>query len=116
MDFQLYLLDFFHFVYKLNYRNKQNDNFYIFGGIKPLATTTIDRYKTKYELLSGVKHIRIHDLRHSHATLLYNHNIDIKLIQERLGHADISTTLNIYVHTDYKKERRLIRLINLLRM
>ncbi|WP_305455495.1 site-specific integrase [Bacillus mycoides] len=42
--------------------------------------------------------IRIHDLRHTHATVLIQQNINVKLISERLGHTDIGTTLNTYSH------------------
>ncbi|WIY63087.1 site-specific integrase [Bacillus arachidis] len=42
--------------------------------------------------------IRIHDLRHTHATMLIQQNINVKLISERLGHTDIDTTLNTYSH------------------
>ena len=47
---------------------------------------------------AGVKPIRVHDLRHSHASLLINMDINILAISERLGHEDIQTTLNIYGH------------------
>ncbi|WP_456364010.1 tyrosine-type recombinase/integrase [Priestia aryabhattai] len=42
--------------------------------------------------------IRFHDLRHTHATILIQQNVNVKLISERLGHADITTTLNTYSH------------------
>ena len=60
------------------------------------------------------KQIRIHDFRHSHATLLYNNDVKVKMIQERLGHSDINVTLNTYVHTDKEQEKRLIKKINLI--
>ncbi len=49
-------------------------------------------------LKSGVKKIRVHDLRHSHASLLINMGVSPLLIQERLGHEDIQTTLGTYSH------------------
>lgn len=48
--------------------------------------------------LSGVKKIRIHDLRHSHAAALVEMNVSPKLLQERLGHERIQTTLDTYGH------------------
>ncbi|KMJ93155.1 hypothetical protein CBCST_21265 [Clostridium botulinum C str. Stockholm] len=42
--------------------------------------------------------MRFHDLRHTNATLLLQQGIDFKVIQIRLGHSDINTTLNIYSH------------------
>ena len=42
--------------------------------------------------------IRIHDLRHSHASLLVEKNVPIIAISERLGHEDVQTTLNTYSH------------------
>jgi len=47
---------------------------------------------------SGVDLIRIHDLRHSHASLLIEMNVPILLISERLGHEDVETTLRTYGH------------------
>ena len=47
---------------------------------------------------SGVKKIRVHDLRHSHAAALIEMNVAPKLLQERLGHERIQTTLDTYGH------------------
>lgn len=47
---------------------------------------------------SGLPHIRFHDLRHTAATLLLSQGIHPKVVQERLGHARISITLDIYSH------------------
>ena len=52
----------------------------------------------------GVKDFRFHNLRHTHATILIENGANIKDVQERLGHSDISTTLNIYA--DVTKELR----------
>lgn len=47
---------------------------------------------------TGVKKIRIHDLRHSHATMLLGMGVQIMEVSDRLGHQKISTTLNTYAH------------------
>ena len=48
--------------------------------------------------LAGLKEIRVHDLRHSHASFLISQGVDIATISNRLGHEKISTTLNTYSH------------------
>lgn len=45
-----------------------------------------------------------HDLRHTHATMLHEAGANLKVIQERLGHSDIRTTMNIYSHMTTKLE------------
>ena len=45
-----------------------------------------------------VPRIRLHDLRHTHATLLLQAGVPVKVVSERLGHAQISLTLDIYAH------------------
>jgi integrase len=47
---------------------------------------------------SGVKKIRVHDVRHSHASLLIELGFSPLLISERLGHENVETTLEIYTH------------------
>jgi integrase len=47
---------------------------------------------------AGLPDIRFHDLRHSAATMLLGMGIHPKIVQERLGHHDIGTTMNIYSH------------------
>ncbi len=56
---------------------------------------------------SGVKKIRIHDLRHSHASLLVELGFSPLEIAERLGHEKIETTLNTYSHLYPNKQQRL---------
>lgn len=47
---------------------------------------------------AGVEPIRLHDLRHSHASMLINKGLPVLLVSERLGHDDIETTLRTYGH------------------
>lgn len=58
--------------------------------------------------LSGVKKIRIHDIRHSHASLLINQGCDALVIADRLGHEKVSTTLNTYSHLFSHKQTSLV--------
>jgi integrase len=48
--------------------------------------------------LAGLPVIRIHDLRHSHASLLISCGVDIATVSNRLGHEKVTTTLNTYSH------------------
>jgi integrase len=47
---------------------------------------------------AGLTHIRFHDLRHTCGTIMGSMGVDPKYAQDRLGHADISVTLNTYTH------------------
>jgi len=47
---------------------------------------------------AGVPAIRVHDLRHTAATLMLGQGVPVKVVSEMLGHADIATTLRIYAH------------------
>ena len=48
---------------------------------------------------AGVKKIRFHDLRHSTASLLLSLDVHPKIVQELLGHSNISVTMDIYSHS-----------------
>ena len=56
---------------------------------------------------SGLDHVRIHDLRHSHCALLFEMGIPPLEVKERLGHKNIETTLNVYAHVYPGKQRLL---------
>lgn len=62
-----------------------NSNWFVFGGIKPTLETTIQFHKNKYCKIANVEQIRIHDFRHSRASLLISKNADPKLVAEYLG-------------------------------
>jgi integrase len=47
---------------------------------------------------AGVKPIRFHDGRHTHASLMLKQGIHPKIVQERLGHSSIAITLDTYSH------------------
>ena len=62
---------------------------------------------------AGVKRIRIHDLRHSHASLLISKlEVQPKLVSERLGHEKIQTTLDTYSHLYPDQSRNLADQLN----
>ncbi len=65
---------------------------------KPLRPNTITRAWTILAARCGVKVIRLHDARHTHASLMLKQGIHPKIVQERLGHATIAITLDTYSH------------------
>lgn len=69
--------------------NEDGTHFY------PTTPTTWWRRFTKR---AEVRYIRLHDLRHTSATLLINQGVHAKIISERLGHADIRITMDTYGH------------------
>lgn len=73
-----------------------------------LADTSVSRYFDNYIKEAGVQKIRLHDLRHSHASYLINAGNDIQIVSKRLGHANTSTTLDIYAHLYPSKEKEAI--------
>lgn len=83
--------------YYMQYKN-YSDDWFVFGGIVPLPSTTIEKQKNNACKKAQVKQIRIHDFRHSCASLLISKGASVALVSKYLGHADISTTLNTYTH------------------
>jgi integrase len=65
---------------------------------KPLRPNTITRAWNTLAKNAGIKVIRLHDARHSHASLMLKAGIHPKIVQERLGHSTIAMTLDTYSH------------------
>lgn len=82
------------------------------GFNRPLRDTTIQSRFSLYSKQAGTKKIRIHDFRHSHASLLANSGINIQEIARRLGHSDIEMTLNTYSHLYPKEQERALDVLN----
>ena len=60
----------------------------------------------------NIRKIKIHDFRHSHTTFLLSNGVPITVISKRLGHTDISMTLNVYSHLISEDEDKSISLIS----
>jgi integrase len=63
--------------------------------VRPASLTQVWRRLMRRMGLGGA---RLHDLRHAHATLMLKAGVHPKVVQERLGHANISITLGTYSH------------------
>ena len=64
----------------------------------PVPPDTVTHAWRKLARRNGFKGVRLHDARHTHATLLLKQGVHPKIVQERLGHATIATTLDTYSH------------------
>ncbi|MBI4298688.1 MAG: site-specific integrase [Chloroflexi bacterium] len=65
---------------------------------KPLRPNTVTRAWTTLAARASLKVIRLHDARHTHASIMLKQGIHPKIVQERLGHSSIGITLDTYSH------------------
>ena len=97
-------------------RCKSIDGFYmeqyICGGARVLRDSSVQNRNLLFSSQAGVKSIRIHDFRHSHASLLANEGINIQEIARRLGHSNIEITWAVYSHLYPREEERAIAVLN----
>jgi len=68
------------------------------GDGSPLHPSKISSRWGKFLRQAGLPHMRFHDLRHAHATLMLRKGVHPKIVSERLGHASIGITLDTYSH------------------
>ena len=84
------------------YRDWQKENCpstdFVFGSADPLPPTSIERIMTSATKEANIKRIRIHDLRHSCASLLIHKGVSIVAVSRHLGHSTVEQTLNTYSH------------------
>jgi len=64
----------------------------------PYLPNTISHAWIKLVKKCGLDGVRLHDARHTHATLLFKSGVSAKVIQERLGHSSVAFTMNTYAH------------------
>jgi len=94
------------------YEMFSKDNF-VFGNIKPLHPENIRSAMGRCCKKAMVQKIRLHDLRHSHASLLISLGHDIVTIARRLGHSKVEMTLNTYAHMMPNKQFELVKSLNI---
>ncbi len=91
------------------YKPDPNDRLFYFS--KSLLESEIKKGAD----VAGLKRIRVHDLRHSHASMLINMGFNALAIAERLGHESVKTTLDTYSHLYPNKDIKLASELNKLR-
>ena len=100
--------------YKRRLGSSYHMNDYIFknpNGV-PYRPDSLTRSFKRALARHGLPQMRYHDLRHSTASILVDKGWDINDIKEWLGHADISTTANIYAHISHRKKVSLAKSLN----
>lgn len=98
-------------LYLKQYPDAKQSMFF-FGFNKPLDDHTIYRRLQKHTTIAENKSIRVHDLRHSHASLLIQQGANVVLVAKRLGHSNTQQTLNTYAHLFPNSEQELVEKIN----
>lgn len=78
----------------------------------PIVKSSISRRLDTAARNTNIHRIRVHDLRHSHASFLIDLGCSPLLVQERLGHENIETTLNTYSHLYPNKQTDAVDKIN----
>ncbi|MHC1734069.1 MAG: site-specific integrase [Erysipelotrichaceae bacterium] len=94
---------------------------FLFGNHEPIGISTIQRSFTKgiekcndqlrAEGKEEIPVIRIHDLRHSHASYLIGQGANIVAVSRRLGHSDVNMTLKVYTHLLMESESKVLQIL-----
>ena len=86
-----------------------NGQFYVLtNSLKPVEPRTYRNYYNKMMGQLGMPKLKFHGLRHSFATRCIESKCDYKTVSVLLGHSDISTTLNLYVHPNMEQKQRCV--------
>ncbi|MBR3586068.1 MAG: tyrosine-type recombinase/integrase [Oscillospiraceae bacterium] len=78
------------------------------GTEKPMEPRTLQKRFKRYLELHDLQHISFHGLRHTFATRSIDEGFDPKTLSEVLGHSNVKTTLQLYVHPSLSQKRRLV--------
>lgn len=92
-----------------------NPGFYVFGsdhGMTPFGPSSVRDRNKKNSIKAGLKYIRLHDFRHSCASLLINSGASVTMVAKYLGHTKIDVTLNTYSHMFQSALDSVIEIIN----
>lgn len=92
------------------------DTFFLTGTAKYTEPRIYRSFFYHFLVRNQIEKIRFHTLRHTFATRCIEINADYKSVSTLLGHSDINTTLNLYVHPPIEQMRKYINLVNNIQM
>lgn len=96
---------------ELPLRSQSTETFLLTGTEKCMEPRNIQKRYKKILERCNLRYLNFHSLRHSFATLGIKKGFDFKTLSEILGHASVSTTLNIYVHSDIAQKQHCMNLL-----
>ncbi|CAM3699302.1 tyrosine recombinase XerC [Marinicrinis lubricantis] len=85
---------------------------YVHDNGRPYRVNTITEQFKSFLEKHHLPKIRLHDLRHTFASILYDQGVDLKSISEALGHSDIGTTNKIYTHKFDKTHKTTVNILS----
>ena len=86
--------------------------FLVCGGPSHLSVYAARNRRSSYAAAAGLPQIRLHDFRHSHASLLVNNGINIQEVARRLGHSNVQVTWSTYAHLYPREEERALTVLD----
>ena len=72
--------------------------------LTPVCPDNVTHAAKKAFIAAGLPEFSFHSFRHTHATFLIESGINYKIVQERLGHSSVQTTLDTYTHVTQKMD------------
>lgn len=98
---------------KQRFEQNVDENFYVLSNTGvPIEPRTYQKLFKRILVVAGVKDRKFHAIRHTFATRALELGVDIKTLSEILGHANVSTTLNIYAHSLFEQKKNAIDRLN----
>lgn len=91
-----------------DYTKNDKPNDFIFGKEKAFSETSLNRSLQAHIKAAGLPPIVLYGFRHSHATNLIKAGVPIKIVSQRLGHKNASTTMNVYWHLFQDDEQQVL--------
>lgn len=95
-----------------HYKGSWTPKLRVIYGERCISDTSLSNYNNRWADAAGLDRLRIHDFRHSHASLLANEGINIQEIARRLGHTNVQITWQTYSHLYPREEERAVMVLN----